>query len=185
MVVYALPPSTASQSLFAGMLPGHPLLSADRMRFLKGEALNQQILERQVSNITHGGLHAPTPEPLSPQSPQSLETPSGISSKDKDLHGALLRQSSSDFTNRAHAAHSRAPHTWGGLADLKGVVRILNSRILKSIHDRDVFLKVFMIVVLYCRDTRVLTFKNVNRGEGHMHVILGGGYMRIVKILGF
>jgi hypothetical protein len=134
MVVYALPPSTASQPLLAGMLPGHPLLSADRMRFLKGEALNQQLLERQVSNITHGGLHAPTPEPLSPHSPQSLETPSGISSKDKDLHGALLRQSSSDFTNRAHGW---VPCAWGGLADLKGVVRILNRLSRMSLEEED------------------------------------------------
>ena len=94
LVVYALPTSTASKSPHGRMLPGHPLLSADCMRLLKGETLNLQLLEREESHVTRGGHHDPTtitPEPVSPQSPQSLETPSGNTNQDKDLHGALLR----------------------------------------------------------------------------------------------
>ena len=139
LVIYALPTSTASKSPHGRILPGHPLLSADCMRLLKGETLNMQLLEREESHVTRGGHHDPTtitPEPVSPQSPQSLETPSGNTNQDKDLHGALLRQSSNRFTNKPHAADSRALHVlprgsiWGGLADLKGVVRIFNRRIM-------------------------------------------------------
>jgi hypothetical protein len=81
MVVFALPPSAASKS--AQMLPGHPLLSADQVRYVKGETLKRQLRDQQDRQGGDG-------EPLSPKMPNTPQTPG--TGEHADLHNALLRQ---------------------------------------------------------------------------------------------